>query len=78
MKFRSFDFETVFRTVFHAYAASHTYVFVKGRLFPVCLWGFYCFMTLTIADGSESAQLAAKSAVNALFRVDGVNFLEIT
>lgn len=78
MKFRSFDFKTVFRTVFHAYAASHTYVFVKGRLFPVCLWGFYCFMTMTIADGSECAELSAKSAVYTFFRIYGMNFLKIS
>ena len=78
VKFRSFDFKTVFRTVFHAYTASHTYGFVKGRLFPVCLWDFYSFMTQIVPDGSEGAELSAKSAVYAFFRIYGMNFLKIS
>ena len=78
MKFRSFDFQTVFRTVFHAYAASHTYVSVKGWLFPVCLWDFYRFTSQIVADGSECAELTAKAAVNAFSRIDGLNFFKIS
>ena len=78
VKFRSFDFEAVLRTVLHADAAADTYGFIKGRFFPVSFWNLNGFLPMVIADSSESAQLAAKPAIDTFFRVDGVNFLEIT
>ena len=74
----SLDFEAVLRTVLYADAAADTYGFIKGRFFPVCFWNLHSFMSLSAADSSKSAQLAAKPAIDAFFRVDGVNFLEIT
>ena len=78
VELRSFDFEAVLRAVLYAYAAAYTYGLIEDRFFPVCFRNFYCFLPPVVANGSKSAQLAAKPAINAFFRINGVNFLEIT